>query len=236
MMISRFFTMFAGPQHAALMVNAMSALASGATIMFLFWSITHLARRAMRKENELSMPQTIAVIGAGLVGSIAYTFTDTFWFSAVEGRSVRAVVVLYGDRILGDPEMGKRRRRTACEPLADPDRLPYRAGHRRTPAEPTDHSADRTDLLFPQIQRDQMGESSRRCWFPPRSSWRPCSSSFPERSNWAHCSTGCSSTRSVCRSTAESRSTLCAVRPALAWGVYLTHKKGRCWPTRFCCA
>ena len=87
MMISRFFTMFAGPQHAALMVNAMSALASGATIMFLFWSITHLARRAMRKrENELSMPQTIAVIGAGLVGSIAYTFTDTFWFSAVEGE------------------------------------------------------------------------------------------------------------------------------------------------------
>lgn len=69
------------------MVNAMSALASGATIMFLFWSITHLARRAMRKrENELSMPQTIAVIGAGLVGSIAYTFTDTFWFSAVEGE------------------------------------------------------------------------------------------------------------------------------------------------------
>lgn len=86
-MLSRFFTMFAGPQHAAMMVNAMSAVASGATIMFLFWSITHLARRAMRKsENELSTAQLITIIGAGLVGSFAYTFTDTFWFSAVEGE------------------------------------------------------------------------------------------------------------------------------------------------------
>ncbi|MDD3108457.1 MAG: DUF2723 domain-containing protein, partial [Alistipes sp.] len=87
MMISRFFTMFAGPQHAAAMVNAMSVLASGATIMFLFWTITHLARRAMRRrEEELSTAQQIVVLGAGLIGALAYTFTDTFWFSAVEGE------------------------------------------------------------------------------------------------------------------------------------------------------
>ena len=87
MMISRFFTMFGGPAQAGVLVNSMSALASGATIMFLFWSITHLVRRAMRKdEKEISLPQTVSVIGAGLVGALAYTFTDTFWFSAVEGE------------------------------------------------------------------------------------------------------------------------------------------------------
>ena len=87
MMISRFFTIFGGPEQAAALVNSMSALASGATVMFLFWSITHLARRAMRKrEEELGPSQGIAVLGAGLVGAIAYTFTDTFWFSAVEGE------------------------------------------------------------------------------------------------------------------------------------------------------
>lgn len=87
MMISRFFTMFGGPGQAAVLVNSMSALASGATVMFLFWTITHLARRAMRKSgDELTLPQTIAVLGAGLIGAGAYTFTDTFWFSAVEGE------------------------------------------------------------------------------------------------------------------------------------------------------
>lgn len=88
MMISRFFTMFApDTTKVAFMVNAMSCLASAATIMFLFWTITHLARRAYgRKEDELSKGQTAAIMGAGLVGAIAYAFTDTFWFSAVEGE------------------------------------------------------------------------------------------------------------------------------------------------------
>ncbi len=87
MMISRFFTIFAGPEHAAAMANAMSAIASGATIMFLFWSITHLARRALKRtKSQLTKAQTFAVIGTGLIGSLAYTFTDTFWFSAVEAE------------------------------------------------------------------------------------------------------------------------------------------------------
>jgi len=88
MMISRFFTIFVPDTTlVAKMANSMSALASAATIMFLFWTITHLGRRMYRKEeSELSLPQTVAILGAGLIGSIAFTFTDTFWFSAVEGE------------------------------------------------------------------------------------------------------------------------------------------------------
>ena len=88
MMISRLFTMFApSPEYAAVMVNAMSALASAFTILFLFWSITHLGRRIMRRHaSEMNVTQTWTVMGAGIIGAIAYTFTDTFWFSAVEGE------------------------------------------------------------------------------------------------------------------------------------------------------
>ncbi len=88
MMISRFFSMFAPDKESvALMVNAMSALASAFTILFLFWTITHLARRIYGKgESELSKGQVWTVIGAGLIGALAYTFTDTFWFSAGEGE------------------------------------------------------------------------------------------------------------------------------------------------------
>jgi len=65
----------------------MSALASAFTIMFLFWTITHLARRVITTNtSELTLAQLIAVLGAGAVGALAYTFSDTFWFSAVEGE------------------------------------------------------------------------------------------------------------------------------------------------------
>lgn len=89
MMIARIFTMFAGGNVSLvpIMVNAMSGLASAFTILFLFWTITHLARRIYGKqEGELSKTQTWTAMGAGLVGAMAYTFTDTFWFSAVEGE------------------------------------------------------------------------------------------------------------------------------------------------------
>ncbi|MCB2197433.1 MAG: DUF2723 domain-containing protein [Bacteroidetes bacterium] len=86
MIIARFFTLFGGsPENAAMMVNAMSGLASAFTILFLFWSITHLAKKMFPKE-ELTTGQLIAVIGSGVVGALAYTFSDTFWFSAVEGE------------------------------------------------------------------------------------------------------------------------------------------------------
>ena len=88
MLMGRLFTMFApNTQKVPVMVNIMSALASGFTIMFLFWSITHMARKAIQiGKNELDLPQMIAVFGAGAVGALAYTFSDTFWFSAVEGE------------------------------------------------------------------------------------------------------------------------------------------------------
>lgn len=86
-LIARFFTLFAGPENAAMMVNAMSAICSALTIMFLFWTITHLGRRILEKSKEsLSSANGISVLGAGLVGSLAYCFSDTFWFSAVEGE------------------------------------------------------------------------------------------------------------------------------------------------------
>ena len=88
MIMGRIFTMFAG-SHAQVpvMANVLSALASAFTILFLFWTITHMARKIMGEINkELSLPQMIAVLGAGAVGALAYTFSDTFWFSAVEGE------------------------------------------------------------------------------------------------------------------------------------------------------
>ena len=87
MILGRFFTLFSGgAENAAKMVNSMSALASGFTIMFLFWTITHLAKKLVVKTSEISMGQTIAIIASGFVGALAYTFSDTFWFSAVEGE------------------------------------------------------------------------------------------------------------------------------------------------------
>lgn len=86
MMLARFFTLFAGPENSALMINAMSALASSFTILFLFWTITAFAKKLALQSGELTQSKTWAVMGAGLVGALAYTFTDSFWFSAVEGE------------------------------------------------------------------------------------------------------------------------------------------------------
>ena len=75
----------------AAMVNGMSAIFSGLTILFLFWSITHLARKILLKENEessdsISLSKITGILGCGVVGALAYTFSDTFWFSAVEAE------------------------------------------------------------------------------------------------------------------------------------------------------
>lgn len=88
MLTANLFTQFASdPSKVALMVNGMSALFSGLTILFLFWSITHMARKIMVDEGaEISLGQLITIMGSGVVGALAYTFSDTFWFSAVEGE------------------------------------------------------------------------------------------------------------------------------------------------------
>ncbi len=87
-MTANVFSQFASdPTQVAYMVNTMSALLSAITIMFLFWSISHLARKLLIKDwNELTLSKAIAIEASGLVGALIYTFSDTFWFSAVEGE------------------------------------------------------------------------------------------------------------------------------------------------------
>ena len=86
--IGRICTLFAGgdPTKMAFCVNCMSAVCSGLTIMLLYFTIVRLARKLVAKYGEMNLPRFIAVIGAALVGSMAYAFSDTFWFSAVEGE------------------------------------------------------------------------------------------------------------------------------------------------------
>ena len=89
MVIARFFTLFAGSNESnvAAMVNAMSALASAFTVLFLFWTITHLARKILfSSETGITRSRIVAVMGAGVTGALAFTFSDSFWFSAVEGE------------------------------------------------------------------------------------------------------------------------------------------------------
>ncbi len=86
MILGRVFSLFASDSsNAAFMINAMSAIASAATVMLLYWSIVHLARKLFEK-NELTVGDQIAIWGSGLVGALAFSFTDSFWFSAVEGE------------------------------------------------------------------------------------------------------------------------------------------------------
>lgn len=88
MLTARFFANFAtDAAHISVMVNAMSGLLSALTILLLFWTITHLTRRLIvRDDRELSLTQYLVIMGSGVVGALAYTWSDTFWFSAVEGE------------------------------------------------------------------------------------------------------------------------------------------------------
>jgi hypothetical protein len=87
-MIGRFFSLFAfgDVSKVALMINLMSALSSSFTILFLFWTITHLARKIALQSGEMNDGKMLAILGSGFVGALAYTFSDSFWFSAVEGE------------------------------------------------------------------------------------------------------------------------------------------------------
>jgi len=86
-MLGAFFAMFSNdPSQWAKMVNFMSALASAFTILFLFWTITNLAKKVVTKNKEINDAEKLTILGSGLVGALAYTFSDSFWFSAVEGE------------------------------------------------------------------------------------------------------------------------------------------------------
>ena len=88
MLTANLFSQFTSdPTQVARMVNTMSALLSATCILFLFWSITHLTRKLLISEwSEMTLPKMIAIEASGLVGALIYTFSDTFWFSAVEGE------------------------------------------------------------------------------------------------------------------------------------------------------
>ena len=88
MLTANLFSQLASdPSQVARMVNTMSALLSATTILFLFWSITHLARKLILRDwEDLTTGKLIAIQASGLVGALIYTFSDTFWFSAVEGE------------------------------------------------------------------------------------------------------------------------------------------------------
>ena len=88
MLTGHFFSLFTSdPTQVAVLINSMSALLSAFTILFLFWAITHLARKVVIKsEDDYTTANIIAIIGSGLVGALVYTFSDTFWFSSVEGE------------------------------------------------------------------------------------------------------------------------------------------------------
>ncbi|MDA8731308.1 DUF2723 domain-containing protein [Flavobacteriaceae bacterium] len=86
-MLGAFFAMFTSElTEIAKMVNFMSALASAFTILFMFWTITNLAKKLVIKTGKINESSSIAILGSALVGSLTYTFSDSFWFSAVEGE------------------------------------------------------------------------------------------------------------------------------------------------------
>lgn len=90
-LMGRFFIILFGdnPLTAARGVNFMSAIASGLSILFLFWTITHFARKLVQKQNTSAEPdkqQLFTIMSAGVVGALAYTFCDSYWYSAVEGE------------------------------------------------------------------------------------------------------------------------------------------------------
>ena len=88
MMLARLASLLApSPEYVPMMINGLNALASGFCILFLFWTITHLARRILHREGEpMSRDKMLLILGSGAVGALAYAYTDTFWFSAVEGE------------------------------------------------------------------------------------------------------------------------------------------------------
>ncbi len=161
-LLGRFFIILFGDNGmtAANAVNFMSALASAATILFLFWSITHFARKMFVKVGEeLSGQQIFTTMAAGVVGALAYTFSDSFWFSAVEGEvyalsSFFTALVFWAmlkwehaDEHAGNDTQAKHKSRPLDHFLI----LYDGTFHRCSLIEPVDHSGNRNDLLFQKI-------------------------------------------------------------------------------------
>ena len=146
------------PAKVSVAMNSMSALASAFAILFLFWTITHLARKIILvKRGRLYLAGILAVMGAGVVGALAYTFSDTFWFSAVEAEvygtsSLFTAFVFWAilkwENVADEPR---------GQQMDHPDCLPDGAISGGSPAEPVGHSGYRFRILFQEIQADTGG-------------------------------------------------------------------------------
>lgn len=89
LLVGRLFSMFVQPENVAYMVNLLSGLTSAFTILFLFWTITAMAKKVLgyqKDSDAFATGDLLAIMGSGLIGALVYTFSDTFWFSAVEGE------------------------------------------------------------------------------------------------------------------------------------------------------
>ncbi len=87
MIFGKLFSLFASPENVAVWINALSALSSSFTILFMFWSLTLLIKKmVLAKSKTISGGDQFAIFSGAAIGSLAYTFSDSFWFSAVEGE------------------------------------------------------------------------------------------------------------------------------------------------------
>ena len=148
MLLARFLMIPMSPENAAFAANGLSVLSSSFTILFLFWSITHLAKRLLGEE-EPAGGSAVAVLGAGAIGALAYTFSDSFWFSAVE-EGVRLVELVHGPRVLGDSEMGERGGRARFGQVDHFDCLFDGVVHWCALAQPVGHSSHCLGVFLPQ--------------------------------------------------------------------------------------
>ena len=150
LLIARLFAML-NPSNPAVMINIMSALASSFTILFMFWSVTHLMEKVLRgKDGSHSAYSLIVIFGSAAVGALAYTFSDTFWFSAVEGEvyalSSLFTAVVFWAILKWESE--------AHEAFANRWLILIAylmAEHRGAPAQPAGHPGNRPHLLLQKV-------------------------------------------------------------------------------------
>lgn len=127
MVFGRLASFFADPESVAIWINRLSALSSSATILFMFWSITLLVKKMiLRTKEELENGDKIAIFGSAVVGSLAYTFSESFWFSAVEGEvyamSSLFTAVIFWAALKWDEEMINVQKGKLVPKSVSPDR------------------------------------------------------------------------------------------------------------------
>lgn len=130
MAIGRLFSFFAAPEDVAVWVNRCSSLSSSFTILFLFWSITLLAKKILNRKNDWGKGEQIAALGAGAVGALAYTFSDSFWFSAVEGEvyamASMFTAIIFWAILKWDDEVNEQRKQKEVSDESTPKANPLR--------------------------------------------------------------------------------------------------------------